>query len=103
MVDKKDNDYVSRKDMDIIFETNKRAIELNNEVSGQYEETIENLGDIKTAQSSGNVKLEEIIEQNEKIIQQNEELSKDILLVKIFFSTTLVQIVIGIIQLLMHK
>lgn len=96
MVDKLYNENVRRKDLDLILEVNKKAIEIETEVAEQNEEIIATLNDIKKTQGDHDKKID-------KILTQAEETNRDLFKIQILFVTGLLSLVIQIIQIFVIK
>lgn len=89
-------DHVNKRDLELILEVNKKAIEIETEVADQNEEIIQRL-DI-------NQKREEYIEEKiEKLLKQSEEMTKDLFRIQVLFITGILGLVIQIVQIFMHK
>ncbi len=82
MVEKLNNENVKKKDLELILEVNKKAIEIQTEVAEQNEEIIEALTDIKKAQ---------------------EDTNRDLFKIQVLFVTGLLSLVIQIIQMFVIK
>lgn len=89
-------DQIKKKDLEIILEVNKKAIEIETEVAGQNEEIIESLADNKEKQEAMDEKLD-------KLIKQNDEMSKDMFKMQVFYVTGLLALVAQIIQIFLRK
>lgn len=96
MVEKLYNENVRRKDLDLILEVNKKAIEIETEVAEQNEEIISTLNDIKKMQGDHDKKID-------KILTQAEETNRDLFKIQILFVTGLLSLVIQIIQIFVIK
>lgn len=92
--DKLDN--INRKDLELIFEVNKKAIEVQTAVAEQNEDIIRSLDDNKTSQEDSHKKLD-------KILKQSEDTSKDIFKLQVLFITGLLSLVVQIIQIFLKK
>lgn len=95
MTDKNSNvdDRLNKKDLEIILEVNKKAIEIETEVVEQNENIIETLDKLSEGQDSAKEKID-------KIIKQNEEINKDLFKIQVLFLTGLLSLVMQVIQLL---
>ena len=90
------SEQLNKKDLEIILEVNKKAIEIETGVADQNEEIISLLNQ--------NAKEQEKIQANsDKIIKQNEELSKDIFKLQVLFVTGLLSLIMQVIQIFVHK
>lgn len=89
-------EYLDKRDLNIILEVNKKAIEIQMEVADQNEEIIGQLGKISENQ-------ETLIEQNKEIIKQNDENGKELFKMQVLYITGLLAIVAQIIQIFVKK
>lgn len=123
------NENLKRRDLDLILEVNRKAVELETEAVEQNEEIIELLNTSKDALIKSNDKISDtLIKSNDKIaealnkyqekidlvdkkvdkkldviIEQNEKLSRDIFTVKILFATGLLSLIVQVIQIFIKK
>ena len=95
MTEKNSNidDKLNKKDLEIILEVSKKAIEIETEAAEQNEEIIDSLGKTAKEQSSFEEKID-------KIIKQNEEINKDLFKIKVLFLSGLLSLIMQVIQLL---
>lgn len=84
-----DDENLSRSDFDTILEVNKKSIEIQVEVSDQNERILEALDDQEK-------KLDDIIE-------QNDELHKDLFKIQVLFASGILGLVIQLIQYFIKK
>lgn len=89
-------DQFNKKDLEIILEVNKKAIEIETAVADQNEEIIDLLNSCKESQ-------EKIDKKVDKILEQSEETSKDIFKMQVLFITGLLALVAQIIQIFFKK
>lgn len=87
---------VNKKDLEIILEVNRKAVEIETAVADQNEEIIGLLNDSRDSQ-------EKIDEKIDKILKQSEETSKDIFKMQVLFITGLLALVAQIIQIFLKK
>lgn len=87
---------VNKKDLEIILEVNRKAVEIETAVADQNEEIIDLLNSCKNTQ-------EHIDEKVDKILKQSEETSKDIFKMQVLFITGLLALVAQIIQIFLKK
>lgn len=87
---------INRKDLELIFEVNKKTIEVQTAVAEQNEDIIRSLDDSKTSQEDTHKKLD-------KILKQSEDTSKDIFKLQVLFITGLLSLVVQIIQIFLKK
>jgi len=90
------SEQLSKRDLEIILEVNKKAIEIETNVADQNEEIISELSDLKDKQKETN-------EKTDKIIKQTDDLSKDIFKLQVLFVTGLISLVIQVIQIFLKK
>lgn len=102
MVDKI-NDNVKKRDLDLILEVNKKAIEIETCVVEQNEEIISRLNELEKNNIAHDLKADRIIEQNDKIIEQNESASKDLFRIQVLFITGLLTLIGQIIQIFLKR
>jgi hypothetical protein len=89
-------DQFSKRDLEIILEVNKKAIEIETAVTDQNEEIIVLL----TVCKNGQEKMDEKID---KLIEQAEDTSKDLFKIQVLFVTGLLALVAQIIQIFLRK
>lgn len=89
-------DQFNKKDLEIILEVNKKAIEIETAVTDQNEEIIGLLNDCKDNQ-------EKMDEKIDKLIEQAEDTSKDLFKIQVLFVTGLLALVAQIIQIFLRK
>lgn len=92
----KPTDQLQKRDLDLILEVNKKAVEIETEVAEQNEEIIALLTASKDSQEKMDAKLD-------KLIKQSEETNRDIFKVQVLFVTGLLSLVIQIIQIFAKK
>lgn len=97
------HDQVNKKDLELILEVNKKAIEIETEVADQNEEMIASLDDIKKNQDEIKAFQEKLDEKADKLVTQGEENAKDLFKIQVLFLTGLFSLVIQIIQIFAHK
>jgi len=90
------NDHINRKDLELILEVNRKAIEIETEVADQNEEIITRL-------DASQKREENISAQLEKLLKQSDEANKDLFRIQVLFVTGLLGLVIQIIQIFAHK
>src|SRR5579885_1259778 len=86
------NDHVNKKDLELILEVNKKAIEIETEVATQNEEII----DLLTANKERSEKMDEKLD---KLVKQSDDTTKDLFRIQVLFITGLLSLVIQIIQI----
>jgi hypothetical protein len=90
------NDSLNKRDLEIILEVNKKAIEIETEVVEQNESIISSLD--KFSEQQGDIK-----EKIDKIVKQNEEINKDLFKIQVLFLTGLLSLVMQVIQIFLKK
>lgn len=90
------NDTINKRDLDLILEVNRKAIEIETEVAEQNEEVIAILNKNKETASRTEEKLD-------KLISQVDALNRDIFKMQVLFVTGLLSLVIQIIQIFIKK
>lgn len=89
-------DQINRKDLEVILEVNKKAVEIETTVADQNEEIISLLTQDKE-------KHEQMHEKLDKIIEKGEETSKDLFKIQVLFVTGLLALVAQIIRIFLRK
>jgi len=106
MVDKQ-SETLKRKDLDLILEVNKKAIEIETEVAEQNEEIIDSLDKIKDNQANLDKKLDDKLdsqdEKLDKLIKQTDETNKDLFRMQVLFVTGLITLVAQIVEIFLKK
>lgn len=90
------NDYINKKDLEIILEVNKKAIEIETTMVEQNEEIISLLEESKKRE-------EELQKKAEKINEQVEDISKDLFKIQVLFISGLLSLVLQVIQIFFKK
>ncbi len=90
------NENIKKKDMELILEVNKKAIEIETEVADQNEEIILSLKEIKKTQVDQDKKID-------KLVENSDEHRKDLFKIQILFLTGLVSLAIQIIQIISRR
>lgn len=90
------NDGINKKDLDLILEVNRKAIEIETAVTEQNEEVIGLLTKSKE-------KIDKLEEKIDKTSKQTEEITKDIFKLQVLFVTGLLSLVIQVIQIFLKK
>ena len=89
-------DRVNKKDLEIILEVNRKAVEIETAVADQNEEIIGLLNDNQNSQ-------ENIEEKVDKLLKHAEETSKDLFKIQVLFISGLLALVAQIIQIFVKK
>ena len=90
------SEQLSKKDLELILEVNKKAVEIETAVAEQNEEIIALLTDSKARQEQMDEKLD-------KLIKQSEETSRDLFKIQVLFVSGLISLVIQVIQIFVKK
>ena len=96
MAERPTNENLNKKDLDLILEVNKKAIEIETAVADQNEEVLSLLSKIKEKQDKSDEKID-------KIFLKSEELTKDVFKLQVLFISGLLSLVIQIIQIFVKK
>lgn len=96
MVEKLNNENVRKKDLDLILEVNRKAIEIETEIAEQNEEIISTLSDIKKVQEDQDKKID-------KLVEKTEDINKDLFRIQVLFVTGLLSLVIQIVQIFFKR
>lgn len=94
-------------DLGLILEVNKKVIQLETETANSYETIIEKLDEIKREKEGIFKSLTEkldtinkkVDDKSEKVIKQNEDLSRELFTIKILFVGTILNLVVSVMQL----
>lgn len=89
-------EHLDRKDLELILEVNRKAIEIETEVANQNEDIITDLEIVK----KNNVEFKEKLE---KLIKQSEDAAKDLFRIQVLFVTGVLGLIMQIIQLFLRK
>jgi len=89
------NEQLNKKDLELILEVNKKAIDIQSEVAEQNEDILENLIDLKKNQITQGEKID-------KLVKQSEDTNRDIFKIQILFLSGLFSLIIQVIQLWKH-
>jgi Mg2+ and Co2+ transporter CorA len=89
-------DQINKRDLEIILEVNRKAVEIETAVADQNEEIIGLLNDNQNSQ-------EKIEEKLDKILEHAEDTSKDLFKIQVLFVTGLLALVAQIIQIFLRK
>jgi hypothetical protein len=89
-------DRVNKKDLEIILEVNRKAVEIETAVADQNEEIISLLNSCKNTQ-------EKVDEKVDKLLKQSEETSKEIFKMQVLFVTGLLALVAQIVEIFLKK
>lgn len=85
----------NKKDLEIILEVNKKAVEIETTVADQNEEIIQLLTDNKDQGDEMNKKLD-------KLVTQSEETSKDLFKMRVLFITGILALIGQIIEIFLR-
>jgi len=90
------SEQLSKKDLELILEVNKKAVEIETAVAEQNEEIITLLTDNKDRQERMDQKLD-------KLVKQSEETNRDLFKIQVLFLSGLISLIIQIIQIFNRK
>lgn len=91
-------DRIERRDLELILEVNKKAIEIETSVVEQNEEIIAHLDNISSNQEKLIENQDKLIEQNEKLLEANDKIERDLFKTRVLYIGGLLTIVAQIIQ-----
>lgn len=94
---------LNRRDLEIILEVNKKAIEIETGVADQNEEIIALLNRINEDQKIIKVNNDDVIEKGDEILKHISDLNKEIFKLQVLFVTGLLSLVVQIIQIFIKK
>lgn len=97
------NDALKRRDLDLILEVNKKAIEIETEVAEQNEEIIDDLEKIQADQAALDNKLDSQDEKLERLIKSTDETNKDLFRMQVLFVTGLITLIAQIVEIFLKK
>ena len=89
-------DQFNKRDLDIILEVNKKAVEIETAVADQNEEIIDLLEKTVNAQDRVEKKLD-------KLLDESTDISKDLFRIRVLFVTGLLALVARIIRIFLRK
>lgn len=94
----------SKKDLEIILEVNKKAVEIETTVADQNEEIISLLTDNKSLNERMDKKLDDLIERKiTKLLEKSEETSKDLFKIRVLYIAAILTIVGQIVEIFLKK
>lgn len=94
----------SKKDLEIILEVNKKAVEIETTVADQNEEIISLLSDSKSLNERMDKKLDDLIERKiTKLLEKSEETSKDLFKIRVLYIAAILTIVGQIVEIFLKK
>lgn len=104
MVEKNINsNNINKRDLDLILEVNRKAIEIETAVADQNEEVISLLHKNKELHEKTKDNLNIIESKLDKLIKYSDEINKDIFKIQVLFLTGLLSLVFQIIQIFLKK
>jgi hypothetical protein len=97
------NDNINKRDLDLILEVNRKAIEIETAVADQNEEVILLLNKNKEKHDKTEENIKKLEEKLDKIVKYSEEINKDLFRIQVLFFTGLLSLVFQIIQFFLKK
>ncbi len=97
------SEQLNKKDLELIIEVNRKAIEVETAVADQNEEIIDHLNKSNTSDLSLHDKADKNAKQHEEIIKKIEELNKEIFKMQVLFITGLLGFIVQIVSLFVKK
>lgn len=89
-------EHVNKKDLELILEVNKKAIEIETEVADQNEEIIELL-------TNNDKNQQRFAETLEKLVKQSDEMNKDLFRIQVLFVTGLLGLIVQVVEIFLKK
>ena len=94
----------NRRDLEIILEANRKAVEIEIAVADRNEEIIDLLTSNKLLTEQMDSKLDKLVEQKiNKLLEKNEEISKDLFQIRVLYIAAILTIVAQIIEIFLKK
>ena len=90
---------VNNRELEVILEVNRKAVEIETEVAGQNEEIISMLNENKTNQERNDEKSDKIIDLLNDVISKLNDLDKTLFKIQVLFITGLLALVAQIIRI----
>jgi hypothetical protein len=101
-------DQINRKDIQVILEVNRKAVEIETVVAEQNEEIISQLEKTHEIQDEHTIKLDKIIATNQevkldKLLAMSEEISRSLFRFQVLFITGILGIIAQVISMFFFK
>jgi hypothetical protein len=94
----------NRRDLEIILEANRKAVEIETAVAERNEEIIDLLTSNKLLTEQMDSKLDKLVEQKiNKLLEKNEEISKDLFQIRVLYIAAILTIVAQIVEIFLKK
>jgi hypothetical protein len=94
----------NRRDLEIILEANRKAVEIETAVADRNEEIIDLLTSNKLLTEQMDSKLDKLVEQKiNKLLEKNEEISKDLFQIRVLYIAAILTIVAQIVEIFLKK
>ncbi len=103
MVDKAGNDNLKRRDLDIVLEVNRKAIEMGAEVADQNEEIISTLKIIGETAGDVEKKIDSLTVKADHLTEKQEKLSRELFRAQVLFISGAVALIAQIVQIFIKK
>lgn len=97
------NEYINKKDMDLILEVNRKTIEINAAVADLNEEILDALNDIKSQNEKSAQQKKEMEAKIDKLVKQSEDTGRDLFKIQVLFLTGVISIIIQVVQIFLKK
>lgn len=91
-----DNEHLNKRDLEIILEVNRKAIEIETNVAEQNEEIVTFLEESKKRE-------EDIQETVDKIKEKVDEINKDLFKIQVLFFSGILSLIIQVVQIFIKK
>jgi hypothetical protein len=94
----------NRRDLEIILEANRKAVEIETAVADRNEEIIDLLTSNKLLTEQMDSKLDKLVEQKiNKLLEKNEDISKDLFQIRVLYIAAILTIVAQIVEIFLKK
>lgn len=90
------NEQLNKRDLETILEVNRKAIEIETEVTDQNEQILEFL-------NKNNAKHDDLEEKLDKLVKITEDMNKDLFKIQVLFVTGVLSLVVQVIQIFLKK
>jgi hypothetical protein len=103
----KSKEQLSKQDLDVVLEVNRKAIEIQTEVAEQNEEIVNSLSNITKTLSdhiADDDKIQELTAKKiDQLIEKSNDISKDLFKIQVLFVTGTLALIAQIIQIFLKK
>ena len=94
----------NKKDLEIILEVNRKAVEIETTVADQNEEIISLLETNKLLSEQMDAKLDKLVEQKiNKLLEKNDEISRDLFQIRVLYIAAIMTIIAQIVEIFLKR